>query len=304
MELLKQLVEVHAPSGAEYPMKEFLLNYIHQEQKNWKTQPTIIHEDRLVHDNLILVFGNPRTGIFAHTDTIGFTSRYENQLVPIGSPVQQNGIELVGKDGLGYIECKLLADEEGHLSHDFARPIERGTTLTFKPNFRLDESYVQSPYMDNRLGVYNALKVAETLEDGVIVFSTCEEHGGGAIPYLLSHIQNSFPINQALVSDITWVTDGVQHGGGVVMSMRDRNIPRSSFIDRVLTLADQSGIDYQLEVEASGSSDGREIQLSPYPLDWMFIGAPEDFVHSPNERVSLKDIQSMIDMYRYLMKNL
>ena len=124
-------------------MKEFLLNYIHQEQKNWKTQPTIIHEDRLVHDNLILVYGNPRTGIFAHTDTIGFTSRYENQLVPIGSPVQQNGIELVGKDGLGYIECKLLADEKGHLSHDFARPIERGTTLTFKPNFRLDESYVK-----------------------------------------------------------------------------------------------------------------------------------------------------------------
>ena len=53
-----------------------------------------------------------------------------------------------------------------------------------------------------------------------------------------------------------------------------------------------------------GGSDGREIQFSDYAIDWCFIGAPEDHVHSPDEKVSLVDLQAMIDMYQYLMKNL
>lgn len=304
MDLLKALVEVQAPSGSEFTMKSFLLDYIQQEQKNWKVKPVIIKEDHLVHDNLILIFGQPRTAIFAHVDSIGFTTRYENQLIPIGSPVLESGTELVGHDGLGMIDCRLIQDSNGALFNDFARPIQRGTNLTFKPNFRLDEGFVQSPYMDNRLGVYNALKVAESLENGVIVFSTYEEHGGGAVPYLLSYLQQNYPVSQALISDITWVTDGVQHEQGVVLSLRDQNIPRQSFVNKIIDLAEKSGVKYQLEIESSGSSDGREVHMAPYPIDWMFIGAPEDHVHSPNEKVSIADIQSMISMYQFLMQEL
>jgi putative aminopeptidase FrvX len=35
MKLLKQLCEIHAPSGNEAPMKEFLLRYIKKESKKW-----------------------------------------------------------------------------------------------------------------------------------------------------------------------------------------------------------------------------------------------------------------------------
>ncbi|MEQ9658001.1 MAG: aminopeptidase, partial [Fulvivirga sp.] len=69
-------------------------------------------------------------------------------------------------------------------------------------------------------------------------------------------------------------------------------------------LAKDSGVDFQLEVEGGGSSDGRELQVSPYPFDWCFIGAPEDNVHSPDEKVHKHDIQCMIELYRYLMANL
>ena len=106
------------------------------------------------------------------------------------------------------------------------------------------------------------------------------------------------------MSDITWVSEGVQPGKGVTISLRDHNIPRKVFLDKLLQLAAKSGIPYQLEVEGDGSSDGREIQISPFPIDWCFIGAPEELVHSPDERVYLKDIDAMIDMYNYLMKNL
>ena len=40
------------------------------------------------------------------------------------------------------------------------------------------------------------------------------------------------------------------------------------------------------------------------PWDWCFVGAPEDNVHSPNEKVHKKDIESMVELYSILMKNL
>jgi di/tripeptidase len=59
-----------------------------------------------------------------------------------------------------------------------------------------------------------------------------------------------------------------------------------------------------LEVESSGSSDGREIQTSPYPLDWCFIGPAEKNVHSPDEKVNKKDILETIKLYKVLMDDL
>lgn len=301
--LLQDLCSTHGTSGDEEQVKELILKYIQDNKHTWASTP-IIYEGEDFQNCIILEFGKPTTAIFAHIDTIGFTTRYENQLVPIGGPHIESGYKLVGRDSLGDIECTLQKDEENRLFHDFARPIERGTSLSFKCDFRESKNEITSSYLDNRLGVYNALKVAETLENGVIVFSTWEEHGGGSVPFLVKFIYEKWSIKKALISDITWITDGVQPGMGVVISIRDRNIPRRAFIDHIIKSAAASGIDYQLEVEGSGSSDGREIQQSPYPIDWCFIGAAEDNVHSPNETVNKKDIISMIKMYSYLIKTL
>lgn len=303
MKLLKQLCEIHAPSGEESPMKEFLLKYIAKEKKSWKAKPTVIHGDEF-QDCIILKFGKPRTAIFAHMDSIGFTVRYFNQLLPIGSPDAEAGTKLVGHDSKGPIECELEYDKEDHAFYKFGRTIDRGTSLTYKINFRESKQYIETSYLDNRLGVYNALKVAETLKDGVIVFSAWEEHGGGSVPYLAKYIYEKWSVSQALISDITWVTDGVEPGKGVAISMRDKNIPRKKFVDRIIEIADKSKIPFQLEVEGMGSSDGRELQVSPYPFDWCFVGAPEQGPHSPNEKVHKDDIGSMITLYQKLMQKL
>ena len=86
--------------------------------------------------------------------------------------------------------------------------------------------------------------------------------------------------------------------------MRDSGIPRRSYINKIVDLATKSKIPFQLEVESAGGSDGNALQRSPYPFDWCFIGAPEDNVHSPDEKVHKKDIKSMVEMYQYLMKAL
>ena len=205
--------------------KEFIL----REQAHWKSKPQII-EGPEFQDCIILVFGKPNVAIYAHMDSIGFTVGYDNELIKIGGPKTTDGILLVGSDSLGEIETELmvLEDEDGYktLKCVYDRMIDRGTILTFKPDFRETEEYVQSPYMDNRLGVWNALKVAQTMENGAIVFSTYEEHGGNSVGFCASYLLKEYGVRQALISDITWVTHGVVHGGGVAISMRDSGLPR------------------------------------------------------------------------------
>jgi putative aminopeptidase FrvX len=303
MKLLKQLCEIHAPSGHEKPLKDFLLRYINNEQKNWKVQPKII-EGEDFQDCILLKFGKPRTAVFAHMDSIGFTVRYFNQLLSIGSPDAEAGTKLVGHDSLGPIECKLEYGPDDHAFYKLGRPIDRGTALTYKVNFRNTKSHIESAYLDDRLGIYNALKIAETLQDGVLAFSCWEEHGGGSVPYLAAYVYNTWGVRQALISDITWATDGVELGKGVVISLRDRNIPRKAFVERIISVAKKYKINYQLEVEGTGSSDGGELQRTPYPFDWCFVGAPQQNPHTPHEKVHKKDIESMIELYQALLKEI
>lgn len=307
MKLLKKMCKIHAPSGEEALMTKFLLNYINENEKYWKVKP-VIHSGTGFQDNIIMVFGdNPNTAVFAHLDSIGFTVKYNNELVKIGGPVIREGIVLVGEDSKGKVEGKIKKrsiNGSERIFIDFNRTIDVGTSLTFKVEFRDDNDFIQCCYLDNRLGVWCALELAKTLSEGIIVFSSWEEHGGGSAGYLGKFIYENYNVSQALISDITWVTDGVKHGNGCVISLRDSGIPRRSFVKKIISYAKDSGIPFQLEVEGSGGSDGNELQKSHYPWDWCFVGAPEDNVHSPDEKVHKEDITSMVNMYKELLLKL
>jgi putative aminopeptidase FrvX len=307
MELLKKLTEIRGASGDEGRIKDFLIDYVNKNKGEWTTVPELYYGDGF-QDTLILVFGKPKTAIFAHTDTIGYTVGYKNNLIKIGGPNLEEGIQLVGSDSKGEIETELMVIEEidGHkeIRCVFEREIERGTILTYKPNFIETDEFIESPYMDNRLGVWNALKVAETLENGAIVFSTYEEHGGNSVGFTGRFLYEKYNLKQALISDITWVTEGVSHGGGVAISMRDSGIPRKSYLNRIIEIAKESEIKYQLEVESAGGSDGGMLQKTDLPFDWCFIGAAEDNVHTPEEKVAKYDIMCMVELYKQLMKKL
>ena len=306
MKLLQKLCSIAAPSGNEAPMKKFILEYLNENISNFKVKPIVISDG--IQDCLVLKFGKPKTAVFAHLDSIGFTVRYDKELVKIGGPKSYDGIKLVGKDSIGEIETEIYnyEDDHGnnHIEYLLDREIDRATELTFKPNWREDDQFIQCCYMDNRLGVWNALEIAKTLENGIICFSTYEEVGGGSVGFLGKYIYEKWGVNQALISDITWVTNGVKHGEGVVISRRDSGLPRRSYVDRIIEIADKSNIPYQIEVESTGGSDGNQLQKSPYPFDWCFIGAPEDFVHSPDEKVHKNDVKHMVELYQLLMQKL
>jgi putative aminopeptidase FrvX len=306
--VLHEMTNIHAPSGNESAMTEFVLNYIEKHSKSWKEKPKVF-SGKGFQDNIILVFGKPRTAIFAHLDSIGFTVRYEKQLVKIGGPVLRSGIQLEGTDSKGtqVAELQVTTDRTSgasQLSYKAKRDFERGTDLVFKANWREDAEYVQCCYMDNRLGVFSALKVAETLENGAIVFSTWEEHGGGSVAYLQKFLFEKYKITQGLISDISWISDGVHFAKGPVISMRDSLIPRRSYVNQIIAIANKHNCAYQLEIEGSGGSDAKELQMADVPWDWCFIGAAEENVHSPDEKVHKKDIAGMVRLYQVLMEEL
>lgn len=305
--LLESLIAIQGVASDEQNIRDFILEYVENNKRNWKVQP-IVFSGNEFQDTVVLVFGTPKTAVYAHTDTIGYSIGYDKQLIRVGGPRNIDGTALVGKDPSGSFEGELMLieDENGTTDIQFVceRAIDRGTLLSFKPNFRETEEYIQSPYMDNRLGVWTALRLCETLENGAIVFSTYEEHGGNSVGFCARFLWERYQVRQALICDITWVTNGVVHDGGVAISMRDSMLPRRSYLNRIIELAKQSGVPFQLEVESAGGSDGSVLQKSDLLIDWCFIGAPEDNVHTPDEKVFKSDIVSMLEMYRFLMKHL
>ena len=81
--LLEDILRIPSVSSDESRISAYIVNYVFKRRTEWKVTPQVLFDDFL-HDNIVLVFGEPRTVVFAHMDTVGFMSRYENQLVPIG----------------------------------------------------------------------------------------------------------------------------------------------------------------------------------------------------------------------------
>ena len=109
--LLKDLQSIHAPAGDESKMKDFLIDYVETNKMKWIVKPELIHGEDF-QDCLILQFGNPRTAIFAHMDSIGFTVRYGKELVKLGGPKISSGLKLIGEDSKGLIDTELRSNEE------------------------------------------------------------------------------------------------------------------------------------------------------------------------------------------------
>lgn len=298
MMLLEQLTAIPGASSDEGKISEFILKHVAENQSAWKSKPTVLHGDEM-QDNVILVFGEPRTAIYAHTDTVGFTVGHRNRLIEIGSPSPREGTRLVGHGRNGLAEC--VFERKGK---PVGTDLEPGTILTYKPNFVETQTTIQSPYLDNRLGVWAALKIAETLENGAIVFGTYEEHGGNSTAPLARLLLEKHGVRQALILDVTWATEDVRIGCGTAISMRDASLPRRSYTNRVLEIASETGIDYQIEIQSSGGSDGTYLQKSEMLIDWCFIGPAQENPHTAEETVSKHDIDCTVKLYEELMRKL
>ncbi|MGC6533566.1 MAG: M20/M25/M40 family metallo-hydrolase [Flavobacteriales bacterium] len=310
--LLQELCTIPSTAGDEQLLSDWILRYTLKHQSSWKHQPEIFAGDGF-QEAIVLMFGRPRLAVFAHLDTVGYCTAYGDRLVPIGKPKAKTGATLLGRDAKGPVELTLRVEkhpkEEGEGKEtryygDGTRQLERGTPLTYKPDWRETDTHVQCCYLDNRVGVWNALELCQNAQDVAIVFSTYEEHGGGAAQFLGRFLFKSFGCRQALISDVTLASEGIVQSEGVAISLRDRGIPRQRFVQKIRQIAQTHGIAHQLEVESAGGSDGNQLQASSYPWDWCFIGPPETGYHSPDESIHKSDLDAMRQLYNVLIDEL
>jgi putative aminopeptidase FrvX len=304
MELLEKLCAIPGTSGDEGRVRDFLLEYCIDEMDSWKNKPEIWHGAGF-QDNLVLVFGKPKVAFYAHLDTVGFTIRYDNYVVPIGGVDGATGDLLVFEQDGKTQETHLIFEEDSELTMvDAVQKLEPGTTLTYAPKFIQENDFVKSPYLDDRLGVWALLQLAPWAENIALVFTTYEEHGGGGAGYIARILFEKYRLSRSIIADVTWSTVGVFPGKGPVISLRDSRIPRKQYVDEIRRIAKESGIPYQLEVEFQGGSDGREIQHLPYPIDWCFIGPPSENPHAALESVHSADIGSFVEFLATLAREL
>ena len=184
-ELLKTLCSVHAPSSDESRMTKFLVEYIEKNRFSWRHKPHLIYGEDF-QDCVMMVWGTPRTAMIAHIDSVGYMVGYDKQLVPVGSPRCDDGTDLVGYQDGEAVSCTLKIEKDGDdekIVYESNVELERGTLLTYKPNWNEDEDYIVSPFLDDRVGVYVALQLARTLKSGAIIFTTGEETRSGNVKF-------------------------------------------------------------------------------------------------------------------------
>lgn len=301
LDLLKAICSIPGTSGDEGAVADFVLAYAQNHQYTWKSTPQIWTGNGF-QDNIALIFGKPKRAFYAHMDTVGYTIRYDNNVIPIGGPDGKTGDLMVFEQDGSILHTRLIMEEENDLSLvDYTKNIKPGTTLTYFPGFLVEDEWIKSPYLDDRLGVWALLMMADRAENTALIFTTYEEHGGGGAGIMAKSLYEKFGTDQSLIVDVTWTSEGVFAGNGPVVSLRDSRIPRRRFVREIMDILEKQQISFQQEVERHGGSDGREIQNLPYPIDWCFIGPPSENPHSSQESVHKRDLEGFMQMLEALL---
>ena len=302
IKLLKELTSLHTPTGEEERGVKFLLSYINKNKHTWKHNPTIIHNED-TKNNIICVFGKPKTAIMSHIDNVGFMHTGTKGLM-----LNLGGVEYIDNAKIrGYtnnnkkIETQLQIRNGRPFSKNRKVPI--GTNFTYSPLWEETKNLIKSTNLDDKLGVYICLELAKTLKNGILIF-TCgeEEPMSGDVSYLTRFIYEKYNVKNVLVLDTTSDSNNIDLGKGTVISFRDYSVYKRAFINKILNILKHNKI--QKEVINVGSSDGEDVLKSPYPMNVSFIGIPLQRIHSNKEIIHKNDIGITLKNIKKLMISL
>lgn len=283
---LEKLCSMHAPSGFESPLIVFLSDWF----KKQDTKAMV--DDYSINNTLLISKGNPKVAFIAHADSVGFILQYNNRLLALGSPEVNEHSIIVSEDGKK-AGLKFKDDENIFLKSEI--PFEIGTTFTFVPDFEVTENSIQSPYLDDRMGIALLMQLFLESKDIFIVISSNEETCGGSVEKASRIMYEQFGLKKAIIVDTTFDTEGIHMGDGIVLSLKDRYLPPERFVKEVKSILNHCNIPFQLEVEDYGSSDGAYIHKGPYPMDWCFLGIACKNNHSHQETIHIQDMNYLYE---------
>lgn len=270
--------------------------------------------------------------IAAHMDEIGFmvTNIEENGLLrvaPIGgiNPVAssyhevrfQNGVcgILIVEDGTKLSDVnnnKLFVDIGAESATKAKKKIAIGDICSVAAYFKkLSATRYASKAFDDRIccaiAVYVAQNCKTPVYDTYFVFTVQEEVGcRGAKP-------SSFSVmpDYSIAMDVTPAPAvgnpnhlTVKLGMGAAIKIKDSSVICSpKMVDRLIDLAKENDIKYQLEVLLAGGTDTSQMQIAGAGSQACCISLPTRYIHTPVEMVDINDINSCYKLLMAFVEN-
>lgn len=189
--------------------------------------------------------------------------------------------------------------------------------VLFAGMLRLAGDRIVSRAVDNRIGAYVVLEALRLLANdppsaAVFAVATVQEEiayaGGGAR-------SSAFALEPdvALVVDVTFSTDvpdiekkelgDHRIGGGPVLTRGSANHPM--VFDRLVEAAEKEGIPFTFQAAPrSTRTDADGIHLVRYGVPTGLVSVPNRYMHSPNELVSLGDLERAAELLAAFVRRL
>lgn len=334
---LKTLTEINGVAGHEQAIRRALL----EEIKAMGLTPSI---DRM--GNVVVVkegtgaAPRKRVMLAAHMDEVGLivTSATEDgflRIAPAGGVDPRVIISkrvLVGDDkvpgviGAMAIHLQSAADRQHVMGYneiyvdigakdkgEAEAKAPKGTYISFDtPYVEYGEGYACGKAFDDRVGVYNLLRVleGEYPVDVVAVFTSEEEVGcrGAKGAAFAQEPDIGIVLEGTTCNDLGDVPETSQvcnTGMGVAVSFMDgSSIGNRDLFKKALQLGQEQGIPCQVKRSVSGGNDGGNIQRARAGVPVVVLSVPCRYIHSPSTVVKLSDVDCQLELTKALLKAL
>lgn len=314
MELLKKLTECNAPSGCE----EAITRLIEAEVKDYADE---VYVDAL--GNLIAhKRGNGKKVMFAaHCDEIGVVVTFIDEkgflrFSKVGDPTVSDAVGrrvqfengIVGTIGTEVDNekrknAKLYIDIGANSRKEAEKCVSIGDMGAFIGGFHVQNGKVISKALDNRVGCYvliEALKRVKSENDLYFVFTTQEEVG------LRGARTAAYAINPEYAISVDIADSGdtpnapktaVKLDGGACIKVMDYSVITNHEVrEKLIELAEEAGIKYQLEIMMDGGTDAGVMQFARGGAKTGGISIPTRYYHTPAEVISIDDMNACIEL--------
>ena len=317
MELLKKLCEAFGPSGCETEISEV----IKKEMEGFA--------DEIYSDNLgNLICHKKGTGkkimYAAHMDEIGLMVTY----------IEKNGY--LRCTGIGYLpphfsinrfvkfengtvgvvayekehessmkQDKVFIDIGAESKDEAEKLVSVGDTCAIMSHFVKMGDKISSKTLDNRASCYALIRAAKEMKtdnDIYYVFTTQEEvglRGAGPAAYKIEP-------DYAICIDVTMNGDtpecdknSLALGKGTAIKVMDHSVITGIEVrNKLISLAKEKEIPYQLEVITGGGTDAGAIHTAKGGIKTGAVSIPMRYIHTATETSSIKDIENTVKLIK------
>ncbi|MEF8840722.1 MAG: M42 family metallopeptidase [Haloarculaceae archaeon] len=327
-DLLRDLTEFHGPPGYEDRVRGLVMEALEERTDEVRTDAMGNVVGTVEGDSDYSVV------VAAHVDEIGFMVRHVTdegflQLDALGGwdprvlraqrvAVHTEQGELTGV--IGSVPPHTRDDEDDEKSqeiHDVHVDMGRdgetvselvrvGDLVTMRQTTEVVGNHVTGKALDDRVCVFAMLEAAERLEDPKVTVhfaaTTQEEVGLRGAEALGVDLDPDLAIalDATVANDVPGFEDGDQVtrlGEGTAIKLKDSSVITNPKVNRRLrAVAEDAGVDYQLEVLPSGGTDTSPLQRAGGATPAGALSIPTRYLHTVTESAHVEDVVSTTDL--------